>query len=101
MVVISNYLKNAAMVMPVLRLYKSSKKEALVDAVAAVRGGMSIRTASEEFDVRKSPLHERVKNVHAKEPGRPWKLDGVTEKTLVDVVTEWATPWEGLRSRGF
>ena len=42
-----------------------------MDAVAAVRGGMSIRRASGEFDVRKSTLHDRVKNVHAKEPGRP------------------------------
>ena len=41
------------MVMPAPRLYNSSKKEVLVDAVAAVRGGMSIHQASEEFDVRK------------------------------------------------
>ena len=83
------------MVMPAPRLYGSSKKEALVDAVAAVRGGMSIRQASEEFDIRKSTLHGRVKNLHAKEPGRPCELDGATEKTLaelVDVVAEWGYP---------
>ena len=75
--------------MPAPHLYGSSKKEALVDAVAAVYGGMTIRQASEEFDVRKSTLHDRVKNLHAKEPGRPCELDGATEKTLAELVAEW------------
>ena len=57
------------------RLYNSSKKVALVDAVTTVRGGMSIRQASEEIDVKNSTLHDRVNNVHAKEPGRPCTLD--------------------------
>ena len=80
------------MVMLAPRLYNSSKKEALVDAVPAVRGGISIRPASEEFDVRKSTLHDRGKNVHAKEPGRPCELDDRMEKTLaklIDVLAEW------------
>ena len=77
--------------MPAPRLYNSSK-EALVDAVATVRGRMSICQASEEFDVRKSTLRDRVKNMHSKEPSRPCERDGVTEKTLaelVNVVSEW------------
>ena len=82
-------------------IYTSNKKEALVDAVPAVRGGMSICQASEEIDVRKSILHDRVKDVHAKEPGRPWELDSATEKTLaelIDVIAEWGYPWVGWRS---
>ena len=75
-VVISNYLKNASMVMPGPRLYNSSKKEVLVDAVAAVHDGMSIRQTLLEFNVRKSTLHDRVKKVHSKEPGRPCELNG-------------------------
>ena len=42
--------------------------------------------------MRKSTLHDRVKNVHAKEPGRSWELDDGMEKTLtelIDVVAEW------------
>ena len=88
-----------SMVMPSPCLYNSSKKEALVDAVTAVRGGMSIRQASEEFDVRKSTLHDRVKNIHAKEPGRPWELDVAMEKTLtelVDIIVEWGCPLGGF-----
>ena len=98
-VVTSNYLKNASVVMPAPRLYNSSKKEALVDAVAAVRDGMSIRQVSEEFDVRKSTLHDRVKNVQAKEPGRQCELDGASEKNLaefVDVVVKWGYPLGGF-----
>ena len=48
-----------------------------------------------EFDIRKSTLHDRVTNLHAKEPRRPCELDGATEKTLaelVDVVAEWGYP---------
>ena len=85
--------------MPAPRVYNSSKKESLVDAVAAVRGGMSIRQASEEFDVRKSTLHDRLKNIHAKEPGRPCELDDGMEKTLaelIDVVAEWGYPLGGF-----
>ena len=75
-----------SVVLPSPRLYGSSKKEALVDAVATVYGGMTIRRASGEFDVRKSTLHDRVKNLHAKECGRPCELDGATEKTLAELV---------------
>ena len=82
--------------MPAPRLYNSSKKEALANAVAAVHR-ISIRQASEELDVRKSTLHDRVKNVHAK--SRPCKLDGATEMTLtelIDVVAEWGYPLGGF-----
>ena len=78
--------------MPAPRVYNSSKKESLVDAVAAVHGGMSIRQASEEFDVRKSTLHDRVKNIHAKEPGRLCELDDGMEKTLAELSANSTTP---------
>ena len=68
----------------------------------AVRGGMSVRQASEQFDVRRSTLHDRVKNKHDKNPGRPCELDVDTERKLaelVDVVAGWGYPLGSLEIR--
>ena len=84
---------------PPPRAYNTSKKPDLEAAVIAVRAGMSIRQASAEFDVRRSTLHDKVKNTHDRDPGRPCRLSADMEKILsemVDVVAQWGYPLRGL-----
>ena len=63
--------------MPRTYIRKSNKKrsygycnvENLNRAVEAVRNGMSIRKAAIECDVKRSTLHDRVKEKHTKKAG--------------------------------
>ena len=77
----------------------------LAAAVESVRGGMSVRQASEEFDVRRSTLHDRIKHKRDRNregPGRPGELDVATERKLaemIDVVAGWGYPLGSLEIR--
>ena len=48
----------------------SSLPENLAKAVAAVNAGMSLRKACEEYNVKKSTLHDKIKGKHPKKHGK-------------------------------
>ena len=65
------------------RINKKHDSDTLARAVEAIKTGMSIRSASELYEIPKSTLADKVKGFHNKEVGRPVAISAEEEKLLV------------------
>ena len=77
------------------RINKKHDSDTLARAVEAIKTGMSIRSASELYEIPKSTLADKVKGFHNKEVGRPVAISAEEEKLLVErilLASEWGFP---------
>lgn len=73
-------------------------------AVQAVKDGMSLRKAEEEFSIPKSTIKDNLEKEQLKPIGRPPVLTDVEEKMLleyVDLLATWGFPMDGEDIRHF
>jgi transposase len=65
-------------------------------AVQAARDGLSVRAASQQFNVPRQTLHDRVRGVHGAKHGRPTVLTEEEEDMLLErvkIMAEWRYPF--------
>ena len=77
------------------RQYGSSNASSISGAVAACRGGQSIRKMCEQFKVKRSTLSDKLLDKHLKSVGRPTALTRRDEEILTGVLetlADWNFP---------
>lgn len=77
----------------------------LDEALAAVKEGlMSVRGAAQHFDIPKSTIYNRIKEVHSAAHGRPTILTDKEETYICEMVkqaAEWGFPFTEVDLRHF
>ena len=73
--------------------------ETLAEAVAAVKGGMSIRVAEDTFGIPHSTIRDHASGDHGSMMGHPPELNEVEEAMLKDMVkllADWGFPFTSV-----
>ena len=87
---------------PGARPYKNYSDEHVINAVRAVKRGMSLRKAEEMYKVPMRTIKNKVDQVHMQKPGRPRILTEKEEKDLIEyakLCADWGQPMSKMELR--
>ena len=87
---------------PGARPYKNYSDEHIINAIRAVKRGMSLRKAEEMYKVPMRTIKNKVYQVHMQKPGRPRILTEKEEKDLLEyakLCADWGQPMSKMELR--